>query len=88
MTPMNITPNAIWWYVTDRCHEMGLGHRAVRGPCKERQLVTARAIIAQELRLAPWEMSLPAIGKALGNRHHTTILHLLRGGNRKGASLR
>ena len=83
MKPLEITEDAIWGYVTARCGELQVGYRAVRGPDRCRTLVRARATIAQELRLAPWELSLNAIGAALGGRHHTTVLSLLRGGKHK-----
>jgi chromosomal replication initiator protein len=83
MTPLQITDEAIHGYVQARCHEMQLGPQAVKGPCRSRELVRARAILATELRRAPWELSLPAIGRALGGRDHTSILWALRGGRHK-----
>lgn len=76
---MTITEDAIDGYVSERCHELQVGRQALRGPQRHQSLVRARAIIATELRQAPWELSLPEIGKAIG-KHHTSVLWLLRGG--------
>ncbi len=83
MSPLTITEDAIWGYVTARCAELQVGHRAVRGPSRDWSLVRVRATIATELHLAPWELSNGQIGKALGNRHASTIWALLRGGKHK-----
>jgi len=74
MSPLQITDEAIAGYVSARCHELCLGPQAVKGPCRSRELVRARAILATELRRAP------SIGRALGGRDHSTILWALRGG--------
>jgi chromosomal replication initiator protein len=83
MSPLQITEDAIWGYVQARCNEMQLGPQAVKGPGRKRELVRARAILATELRRAPWELSLPAIGRALGGRDHSSIFWALRGGRHK-----
>ena len=70
-------------YVALRAYELGSDPLEVRGPRKYPRLVRCRRQIAEELRAEPWSMSLPEIGRALGGRHHTTILSLLRGGKRK-----
>ncbi len=77
MSPLNIGLDDVRGYVIARSNELGFPSDEVRGPSRQRELVRARAVIAHELRLAPWELSLPAIGRALGGRHHTTILALL-----------
>ena len=82
---MMITLEDIRGYVTARSNDLGFPSDQVRGPGRDRELVAARAVIATELRLAPWELSLPAIGRALGNRDHSTIWVLLRGGKGKEA---
>jgi len=83
VSPLQITEDAIDGYVMARCHEIGLGLQAVKGPGRKRELVRARSILATELRRAPWELSLPAIGRALGGRDHGTVFWLLRGGKHK-----
>lgn len=47
----------------------------IRGPCRRRDLVKARREFAFWARQAG--ASLPEIGRCL-NRHHTTVMHLLR----------
>lgn len=49
----------------------------IRAKGSQRHLVSARREIASELRRHGW--SYPRIGKALGGRHHTTIMYLLAG---------
>jgi chromosomal replication initiation ATPase DnaA len=51
--------------------------QAIRAKGSQRHLVSARREIASELRRHGW--SYPRIGKALGGRHHTTIIYLLAG---------
>jgi hypothetical protein len=88
MTPMVITQADIAGYVTARAWELGFSGLELRGSCRSRELVAARAVIARELRLAPWELSLPAIGREFGGRDHSTIWVLLRGGKGKEAMRR
>ena len=57
--------------------EMGLPVVAITGISREARLVRARAAIAW-LASVGLGRSLPRIGALLGNRHHTTILSLLR----------
>lgn len=83
MKPLDITEDAIDGYVMARCHEMQVGPQAIKGPRRFQRLVRVRQIIADELRRAPWELSLPAIGRALGGRDHSTVFNLLRGGKHK-----
>jgi chromosomal replication initiation ATPase DnaA len=47
----------------------------VFGRCQQHHIVQARAEVARRLRERGW--SLPRIGRVL-DRHHTSILHLLR----------
>lgn len=47
----------------------------VTGPLHHPNLVAARREVTRELRGRKW--SLPRIGRLLGGRHHTTILHYL-----------
>jgi chromosomal replication initiation ATPase DnaA len=50
----------------------------IKGPRRDRELVKARfAAVALMLELCP-ELSLPQIGKLLGDRDHTTIIHARR----------
>lgn len=46
----------------------------VRGPRRYGELVRARKMAAREMRAAG--MTYPAIGRALGGRHHTTAMNL------------
>lgn len=78
-----ITQEAITGYVTARAWELGATGMEVRGPWKQARLVAARALIARELRQAPWELSLKEIGHALGGRDHSTVFNLLRSGRHK-----
>lgn len=50
--------------------------QAIRGPNRSKELVAARAFVAQVLRRDGW--SLPRIGRVLGARHHTTVINLLK----------
>lgn len=65
--------------VSNMAHEEGIDIYAVRGSRGPARVSKARARIAMRLRLEPWKLSLPEIGKAL-NRHHTSVLWMLRGG--------
>lgn len=72
---------------------MSRAEAIIRAVCSERQLavrevlarkgrpqdklLAARIEIAQRIR-ATTRMSLPQIGRAMGNRHHATILYYLR----------
>lgn len=73
--PHIMDPNA---YVSLRSVYYGASPLAVRGPKRDRYLVDVRRQIAGELRGAPWRLSYPAIGQALGGRDHSTIMHLLK----------
>jgi chromosomal replication initiator protein len=58
--------------------EFGTTPKLLKGPRRDRQLVLARfAAVALVLELCP-ELSLPAIGRLLGQRDHTTIIHARR----------
>jgi chromosomal replication initiation ATPase DnaA len=48
----------------------------VRGRERHRWIVLRRCFIARKMRAEGY--SLPAIGRELGGRHHTTIMHYLR----------
>ncbi len=61
---------------------LGLSIRELRGPRRARPLAHARHLVAY-LAHEYANFSLPAIGRALGGRDHTTILHSVR----KAASL-
>lgn len=64
------------------CRRLGLSLREVRSPRRARPLAQARHLIAH-LAHRYAGFSLPVIGRALGGRDHTTILHSVR----KAASL-
>lgn len=59
----------------------GVRPSVLLGGCKSRYLVKLRARIARYLREVR-HMSYPEIGRAL-NRHHVTVMWLLRGGRTK-----
>jgi chromosomal replication initiator protein len=59
------------------CRHQGLAVREVRGPRRARSLSRARQLIAY-LAHEHGGFSLPSIGRALGERHHTTILYAVR----------
>lgn len=52
----------------------------IAGEARTQTVCAVRAAVALVLRDAGW--SLPRIGRLLGGRNHTTILHLLRGRER------
>jgi chromosomal replication initiation ATPase DnaA len=51
---------------------------AILSPDRAPMLVEARRLLCLRMRTRGW--SLKRIGRALGARHHTTVLHLLRKG--------
>lgn len=69
-------------FVCQRSRELGFDPDDIRGRHRYRSLVRARRVIAAELQDAPWDMSYPEIGRAM-NRHHSTIISLLKGGKGK-----
>lgn len=77
-----VEPNT---YVSYRSVYYGASPADIRGPRRDKYFVEVRRKIAGELRAAPWNLSLPHIGRLLGGRDHTTILSLLRGGKHRGA---
>lgn len=54
---------------------LGVDPDALRGPRRHQEYVQARRVVARDLRGLGW--SYPRIGRALGNRDHTTIMYLL-----------
>jgi chromosomal replication initiation ATPase DnaA len=58
------------------CIAVKVERALICGPRRWPELVSRRRFIAAKMRAAGY--SLPAIGRALGGRHHTTILYLLR----------
>ena len=70
-----IEPIEIRSYVAKQAALYGFTADDIRGPSLRREHVLARAAIARELKA--YGYSLPGIGRAL-NRHHTSILSLLR----------
>lgn len=57
------------------CRATGVSAADIRGPRRDRFLVLRRKFICRKMRAEGY--SLKAIGRALGNRHHTTIMHYL-----------
>ena len=73
-------PTTVEGYIAKACDELrdfDLEPCDVRGPSHEAVCVEARRRVARQLRADGW--SYPRIGRALGGRHHTTIMNLLRG---------
>jgi len=68
-----VSPEAL---VIVRSNECGVRASEVRGRSRRPSLVRLRAWIAAELRYE-WKLSLPAIGKLLGGRDHTTVMNYL-----------
>lgn len=55
----------------------GIEENALLSPRRAPLLVEARALVTWVLRTVPSEpLSYPKIGRALGDRHHTTIINL------------
>lgn len=65
-------------YVNERSRELGHLPADIRGPSRRTEFVAVRRFIASDL--AAFGYSLKAIGRALGGRHHTSVLWMLRGG--------
>lgn len=63
------------------CERLGCYPEDVTGMSRCRWASEKRTEVARALRAAG--LSYPKIGKALGARHHTTILHLLGGLSRR-----
>lgn len=60
------------------CEASGFSIWDLCGPRRDRRLARARQIAYHLLRVLRPDLSLPAIGRALGDRDHTTIIHGLR----------
>jgi hypothetical protein len=60
--------------IRDTVMEMGITLTELTGPSRRKELVVARAELAF-LGVAHYGRSLPHVGRALGGRDHTTILH-------------
>ena len=63
--------------IREVAEERGLTKGDIVGPCREKRLVVARDEAAYRMH-KELEMTLAAIGQALGNRNHSTILSALR----------
>ena len=57
------------------CAANGARPSVIRGPRRDAWAVSVRRTAAKVLRDA--NLSLPAIGRILGGRHHTTVMNLL-----------
>lgn len=62
--------------VSEVAREYGLDHDAMVGPDRSRALAHPRQEAMRRAHLAGYSM--PQIGKALGGRNHTTVLHGIR----------
>jgi len=60
------------------CRAYGYEEAYVLGNCRKQELVDFRIILAKNLKHFYPEMTLERIGAYIGNRHHTTIIHMLR----------
>lgn len=60
------------------CNAYGYEQDYVLGNCRKQELVDFRIILAKSLKDFYPEMTLERIGKYIGNRHHTTVIHMLR----------
>jgi chromosomal replication initiation ATPase DnaA len=60
----------------DACRENGVRPDTIRGPRRDKWIVTIRRSIA-ELLFNTGLLSYSEIGRMLGGRHHTTIMSLL-----------
>lgn len=69
-----------WLWVSALIRKHGNDPEEVRSLSRYMRLVTCRRAVAAQLRKEGW--SLPRIGKALGGRHHTSVLWMLRGGRK------
>lgn len=64
-------------FIKERCQELGVAYEVIVGHGRSRRIVRIRHQIMYDLRFG-LHLSLPEIGKALGGRDHTTILHGVR----------
>lgn len=65
-------------YVKARCRELGLAYLDIIGTSRFREHTRARQMFMWELHQRTPRLSLTQIGKALGGRDHTTVLHGVR----------
>jgi chromosomal replication initiation ATPase DnaA len=66
------------------CEAHGLSLKELRGRCKDRYVAWPRQAF-MAIAYAETDQSLPAIGRWLGGRHHTTILLGIRAHDRRAA---
>lgn len=72
----SMQPNTDW--LKDRCDYLGVSYDAIISHSRNRELVKVRHQLMYEINVKFPELSLPQIGKMLGSRDHTTILHGIR----------
>ena len=70
-----VGPTPIEWILEAACKATHVRLSDVRGRRRDRYIVLRRRFIVKKMRDEGY--SLPQIGRALGGRHHTTILHYL-----------
>lgn len=75
MNPVRITAREVACFVAT---EHGLTYAALIGPCRRREFARPRQIAMYAIRALCRHMSYPSIGRVLGGRDHTTILHGVR----------
>jgi len=73
-----VLPPARHRIIREVCHKHGLDVEHVLSDRRTRPLVEARVECYCRLYVECPEMSLPAIGRAMGGRDHTTVLHSIR----------
>lgn len=66
----------IEWIMEAGCKATGVTAKLIRSRYRNRPLVARRRFIARKMREAGY--SYPKIGKALGGRDHSTVMHYLR----------
>lgn len=73
-----IFPAAPWRdIVKEVCVKHGMTFAEIRGHCRARDIVAARHEVCYRLATET-PLSLPAIGRRLGGKDHTTVLHGIR----------
>lgn len=70
-----VTPTPIEVILEAGCRATGVPASEVKGRRRDRYIVLRRKFIAKKMRGEGYSLS--EIGRALGRRHHTTVMHYL-----------